>query len=112
MNTRLIVVIVLFLNPFLAFSIGSFLTDLSSSFLALALWSFITWFCLVLVAYWVYEDGKKIEPSDTYLWRHIKKLETSEKMMENLIEELDRRIKKLEEKEKVSKEHLTSNNTF
>jgi hypothetical protein len=100
LNTRLITVIVLFLNPILAFLISQLSTDISTSILVVAFWSFVTWFCLVMVACWVYEDGKKIESSDPYLWRHIKKLETSEKMMEKFIEELESRIKKLEEKEK------------
>lgn len=100
LNTRLILVIVLFLNPILAFLISQLSTDISTSILVLAFWSFVTWFCSVMIAHWVYEDGKKIESSEPHLWRHIKTLETSEKMMENLIEELDGRIKKLEEKEK------------
>jgi len=50
-----------------------------------------------MAAYWVYEDGKRIESSDPYVWKHIHKLETSVKMLENLTGELDERIKKLEE---------------
>lgn len=100
MNTRLIPVIVIFLSPIIGILFAPTSTDLSSSILALGVWSFLTWCCLLMIAYWVYEDGKKIGPSTTYLWNHVKKLETSEKMIENLIEELDRRIKKLEEKEK------------
>jgi uncharacterized membrane protein YvlD (DUF360 family) len=101
LNSRLIPVIVIFLSPIIGILFAPTSHDLSSSILALGVWSFVTWCCLVMIAYWVYEDGKKIEPSGTYLWRHVKKLETSEKMMENLIEDLDGRIKKLEEKEKV-----------
>jgi hypothetical protein len=100
LNARLIPVILIFLSPIIGVLFSSTSTDLSSSILALGIWSFVTWCCLVMIAYWVYDDGEKIESSDPYFWKHIKKLETNEKMMENLIEELDGRIKKLEEKEK------------
>ncbi len=97
MNTRLIPVIVIFLSPIIGFLFAPTSPDISTTILALGVWTFISWACSIMVAYWVYEDGKKIESLNTYLWKHVKKLETSEKMMENLIGELESRIKKLEE---------------
>ena len=100
LNTRLIPVIVLLINIFIPFLFIQLETGLSTTLLIVAFWSFVSMFCLILVAYWVYEDGKKINSSDTYLWRRIEKMEESEKMTERFIEELETRIKKLEEKEK------------
>jgi predicted small metal-binding protein len=111
LDERAIPVIVLAFN-FLLGLFGFFFSGGGGISPVITLWILVTGFCGVLVAGMAYENAKKIDFIEEYLLRHIKKLERSEKMMENLIEELDGRIKKFEEKEKVSKEHLTSNNTF
>ena len=54
-------------------------------------------FCLVVVAYWVYEDGKKIEFLEEHLWRRIDKLEENMKLNLRCMEDMEERLKGLEE---------------
>ncbi len=88
-------VIILSLNVILPWFLSLFFPNFSS-LLVIAAWSFVSMICLVAVAYWVYEDGKKIEFIESSLWRRINKLEEFMKMSSRNQEELEEQIKKLE----------------
>jgi hypothetical protein len=78
-----------------------FLPNLSS-LLLIAGWSFVSLFCLVVVAYWVYEDGKKIEFLEEHLWRRIDKLEENIKLNLTCMDDMEERLKRLEEQQKAN----------
>ena len=69
----------------------------------MGIWSFVSLFCLAVVAYWVYEDGKRIEFLEEHLWRKIDKLEQSVKINIGDIENLEK-IQRSMKKEKAEKE--------
>lgn len=99
MNDRIIPVIILLLNFIFPMIVFQFLPNFSS-LLLIAGWSFVSMFCLVAVAYWVYEDGKKIEFLEERLWRRIDKLEESMKLNFRCMERTEERLKRLEEQQK------------
>ena len=96
MNDRVIPVIILLLNFIFPVIVFQFLPNVSS-LLLIAGWSFVSLFCLVVVAYWVYEDGKKIEFLEEHLWRRIDKLEENMKLNIRCMEDVEERLKGLEE---------------
>ena len=98
MNDRIIPVIILSLNVVLPWFLSTFIPGFSSV-LVIGVWSFVSIACLVAVAYWVYEDGKKIEFIEARLWRRIDKLEEFVKMSEINQENLEDKIKKIEAKD-------------
>jgi amino acid transporter len=93
MNDRVIPVIILLLNFIFPVIVFQFLPNVSS-LLLIGGWSFVSLFCLVVVAYWVYKDGKKIEFLEEHLWRRIDKLEENMKFN---IRDIEDKLKGLEE---------------
>jgi hypothetical protein len=93
MNDRVIPVIILMLNFIFPVIVFQFIPNVSS-LLLIGGWNFVSLFCLVVVAYWVYEDGKKIEFLEEHLWRRIDKLEENMKFN---IRDIEDKLKGLEE---------------
>jgi hypothetical protein len=93
MNDRVIPVIILMLNFIFPVIVFQFIPNVSS-LLLIGGWSFVSLFCLVVVAYWVYKDGKKIEFLEEHLWRRIDKLEENMKFN---IRDIEDKLKGLEE---------------
>ena len=60
--------------------------------------SLASWLSLVLVAYWVYENDKKIEFMEEHVWKKLDKTEAELKISRRQIEELQERLKEFEAK--------------
>jgi hypothetical protein len=87
----MIPVIILSLNFVFPLIVAQFLPTMSQ-ILLIGIWSFVSLFCLVVVAYWVHEDGKKIEFLEDHLWRRIDKLEQSMKFNLRRIEDIESQL--------------------
>lgn len=60
----------------------------------ITIWIIVTGFCEILVAYMAYENAKKIDSIEEYLWKKLSELEQKVKLNRNFMEDLKKQMDK------------------
>jgi len=92
MDEKIIPTIVLALNFFSMIGLLAFQFFADFSLIL----SIVSWLSLVLVAYWVYENDKRIDFLEEHVWSRLNKAEAYLKVNDGRIEGLLKRLEKIE----------------